>query len=234
MARTVHSGLFLRKKRISEVGFLNPSRHKNIHMGTAEATISRRQFAANISRAAGQTPRRRLANLLRKYHLIKPEPTSGELCKIALKKAIEEAGMMNLDAALEMAGKALGHEPNDMQATVIKGMLYMDSGMAGMAETEFRKAVETARKMSSKENHGILQLDYSSVTDYIDMRRESPAGDVQHIAYVPIGEAIVSLSISAFGQAEKDFGFAVRFSTEKQKSKRRCAPLSVNWPGNGA
>jgi tetratricopeptide (TPR) repeat protein len=177
----------------------------------AEAAIDGRTFAVPARKA----PTRRLVNLLRKWHLMKPEPTSSELCAIALKKAVTEAGLMRLDAALAMADKALIHEQDDIQAIVIKGLIYMEKGNPEMAAAEFKKATETAKRMSKAAKNGMIQMDCSIVNDYISMRRDAPVGGINHIAYIPAGQALVSLSISAFLQAERDFGFAVRFSTKK-------------------
>lgn len=190
-------------------------------MNMAEATIPGRQFTANLSRAAGQTPRRRLANLLRKYHLMKPEPTPKELCSMALQKAVQEAGMMNLDAALELADMALWHETDDIQAIIIKGLIYMEKGEADLAVAEFDKAVEIAKKMSGAASNEMPQLERTLVENYISMRRNTPAGHIPAMAYTPVDQAIVTLCIGAFDQAKKDFGFAVRLSTEKTSGQTR-------------
>jgi|GEM_PF-5143397 len=182
-------------------------------MNMAEATIPGRPFAARIrGNSAGQTSRRRLATLLRKCHLMKPEPTSKELCSMALQKAVIEAGMMNLDAALELADMALGHEKEDIQATVIKGLIYMEKGEANLANAEFENAVEIARRMSKAASNEMPRLDRGLIENYISMRRNNPAGRIPILAYAPIDEGIVSLQIGAFEQAGKDFGFAVRFA----------------------
>ncbi len=180
-------------------------------MGTAEAVIDGRQFAANNSK----TPRHHLANLLRKLRIMKPEPTSSELCNLTLQKAISEAGMMNLGAALAIADEALWHEPDNIQAIIIKGMIYMDLGKLNLANDEFIKAVGIARRMTETTKNSMLSLDSAMVDIYISMRLEKPVDGIRHVMYVPIGQGITDLAIGAFERAKKNFEYAVHFSSEK-------------------
>jgi hypothetical protein len=151
----------------------------------------------------------KIATLLRKYHLMKPEPTLDERRGTLIRKAIKCASSMDMEAALKNLGEAIYSCGISPEVILLKGMVYMDKGDLVLAAQAFRASIETLKviKESGNGTCGIF------VEEYMYMRQNHPAPSVRPICYIPVQQAFTDASIGAFGQTDKNIAYALHYAS---------------------
>jgi hypothetical protein len=152
---------------------------------------------------------RRITAFLRKWHILKPEPTLGQRRESLMQKAIKCASSMHMDDALKHLTEAIHSCGISSEALLLKGLVYLDKGELQLAAQAFRASIETLKAVKEPENM-VLGL---FVEEYMRMRHAHPAPNVPPISYVPVQNAFRAATIGSFGQADKDIAYTLNYAS---------------------
>jgi hypothetical protein len=176
-------------------------------MGTAEGTLPSPPFSALRTQPKGK--KFSLTALLRKYHILKPEPTLEQRRDALIKKAIKCASSMHLDDALKHLGEAIYSCGISSEVLLLKGMVYMDKGDMQFAAQAFRASIETLKVIKEDGNATLGTF----IEEYMYMRQNHPAPKVRPVCYIPVQQAFIDASVGAFGQTDKNIAYALHFAS---------------------
>jgi tetratricopeptide (TPR) repeat protein len=171
-----------------------------------EAALDMRYVARRRKSEAMPT----FAAVLRKLHLLKPEPGPEELFARVASLAIKKARSMDMASAIELMKKAISFAPDLPEAHVLKGMMLLDMKDYCAAGAAFNAAVALGERQDTYHS----RFSYCDIiSKYISMRYDSPCPHTKSTAYVCAGDALCHINIGYPDNARKDFEYAINLAT---------------------